>query len=706
MAGIAHQTGATHDDQLRFLVAPHIVQDLGLNLYTSLPRVLVEFVANAYDADAASVTIKMDKTQVDIARATLKAEFELDRTKAAATGAVVAPLDDRVLPDALTIEVVDSGHGMSKHELQEKFLVAGRRRRVLDNKMTSDGGRALMGRKGLGKLAGFGVAQVVTIISKVASETHATKIVMDYRELVKVKDTNEIVVPTFTLADGGGIAVKGTRIIMSRLMYEPMKSRLTTIENEIGDHFATIDPADFAVMLNETPIKATPREHDFAWPDPAKPVGELVDRTYQTEQGQALTFQYRIRFTKKGEALHAAERGVRVYAHKRLAAGPSLLRADTNMHGFRMTDYMDGVVYADFIDDQPADYIATDRQSLRWDTPLLKPLEDLLSDEIKEACKQCQAQREKDAPKEVRTDVFTTALIANADLSKRDQDMAFKVAEVFASKLKKGVQGEDYKQQLPLFVNAIGQRDILKAMADLARHNKPELSELVVQVSKLADSELDDALKYIKAHLDAIAAFKKICEHQDFKKGENEGELHELFEKSPWLINPTFNQFLTSDRQMPTMLYKLAQELKVGPHAGSIDKKDDTRPDLVFLLGNEGLQRVVIVELKSTNIQLTAKHLDQLQGYMRKTRKFLEDHEKNATVEGVLIGMFAHVSSRAEGVELLRERMEENKNRGDWKVYSILQLLELAEAAHRDLLRVATYNPALDKPAGTAQPKP
>ena len=50
-------------------------------------------------------------------------------------------------------------------------------------------------------------------------------------------------------------------------------------------------------------------------------------------------------------------------------------------------------------------------------------------------------------------------------------------------------------------------------MADLARHEKPELSELVIQVSKLADSELDDALKYIKAHLNAITAFRKICDH-------------------------------------------------------------------------------------------------------------------------------------------------------------------------------------------------
>ena len=114
-------------------------------------------------------------------------------------------------------------------------------------------------------------------------------------------------------------------------------------------------------MLNENQVLPTPREHEYAWPEPDRPIDELAEATYTTEQGNTYNFRYRLRFTKKGSALDAMERGVRVYAHKRMAAAPSLLNANTNMHGFRMTDYLDGVVYADFIDDQPVDYVATDR---------------------------------------------------------------------------------------------------------------------------------------------------------------------------------------------------------------------------------------------------------------------------------------------------------------------------------------------------------
>ena len=55
-------------EKLKFKVAPHIVEDLGLNLYTNLPRVLVEFVANAYDADSPDARIAMDKEALDKAR--------------------------------------------------------------------------------------------------------------------------------------------------------------------------------------------------------------------------------------------------------------------------------------------------------------------------------------------------------------------------------------------------------------------------------------------------------------------------------------------------------------------------------------------------------------------------------------------------------------------------------------------------------------
>src|SRR4051812_20184489 len=68
-------SGATYgmnSPPLKFKVAPNIVEDLGLNLYTSLPRVLAEFVANAYDADSPSVHIKVDFEAITAARTKMR----------------------------------------------------------------------------------------------------------------------------------------------------------------------------------------------------------------------------------------------------------------------------------------------------------------------------------------------------------------------------------------------------------------------------------------------------------------------------------------------------------------------------------------------------------------------------------------------------------------------------------------------------------
>jgi hypothetical protein len=117
---------------LRFTVAPHIVQDLGLNLYTSLPRVLVEFVANAYDADSPTAEIRMDFERIVEARKEMKNQWEIERleTELANRKGAITPevqrLSERTLPEQIEIVIEDRGHGMSRDDLEQKFLVAGR----------------------------------------------------------------------------------------------------------------------------------------------------------------------------------------------------------------------------------------------------------------------------------------------------------------------------------------------------------------------------------------------------------------------------------------------------------------------------------------------------------------------------------------------------------------------------------------------------
>ena len=688
------------DDKLTFKVAPHIVEDLGLNLYTTLPRVLVEFIANAYDADSPHVSIDLDKERIDVERKALKEEWDKAKADAEQRGTLPPRLAEMTLPEDLTITITDSGHGMTRRDLQEKFLVAGRRRRgAKSDSVRSAKGRVLMGRKGLGKLAGFGVAKVVSVETKVCNEEHATRITLRYDNLISVTDTHEIPIEEERLEDGGGFESSGTRVVLAKLLYEPMSARLSTIEHRAADHFAQIDPEDFEVLVNGSRVSPTPRTLVFAWPCPEKPVDDLVDDEYALEDGRTFGYRYRLRFVEDRQALPAKERGVRVYAHKRLAAAPSLLDADTNMHGFRMTDYLDGIVYADFIDNQPEDYIATDRQSLRWESPVLSKLYDRLSRAIRDACYERQKARDKEKDKKVRDDQYTKKVIEDASLSRRERDVALKMATAISSLHKQGFEDEGYKTQFAEVVEALGRGELLSTLSTLAKEENPEFDRVVAEITRLTAEQLDGFYKYAKARIDGIAALRKIVNSVDFKEKKNEKKLHKLLQQCPWLIDPTFFEFLTSDQTERTMCQQIEKELKVDKHTDtkydpSVPDETDPggknkRPDLVFVLGNEALSRLVIVEFKAPNTPLYGEHYRQLQGYVRRTEKWLERRSKSGVrVDGLLIGSFGPISSRADDVDWLDAEIERTHNEGQFRVFGIDQILEMAQNAHKELIDV------------------
>ncbi|MCE9533786.1 MAG: ATP-binding protein [Planctomycetes bacterium] len=305
---MAKSAAETSPPPLTFKVAPHLVEDLGLNLYTTLARVLVEFVANAYDADSPFVDLSFDSTKIKRAREVVRRQYELDTAKIQ-PGEKIEPLETRVLPPEITIEIEDRGHGMSRDDLNNKFLFAGRRRRKEepDALGRSPNGRPLMGRKGLGKLAGFGVAKIIEVVSRKQGESHATRITLNYDAIMEKMSVHEIEIQEQRLDDGGGIDPSGTRIVLSHLLYDPLKSRETTIENSISEYFSAVDPAEFVIRANKKPVKPFEREHAYAWPEPDRPIEDYVEIKLPREGGGEISFSYRIRFTMPDNALNAEE---------------------------------------------------------------------------------------------------------------------------------------------------------------------------------------------------------------------------------------------------------------------------------------------------------------------------------------------------------------------------------------------------------------
>ena len=117
---------STEQEPFRLTISLNVLEHLGINLYSNVPAVLSEIVANAWDADASEVRVTWDRR------------------------------------DAGRIVIQDDGIGMTPGEINERFLSVGYRRRDGQPGPTPKG-RHPMGRKGIGKLSLFSIANTVRI---------------------------------------------------------------------------------------------------------------------------------------------------------------------------------------------------------------------------------------------------------------------------------------------------------------------------------------------------------------------------------------------------------------------------------------------------------------------------------------------------------------------------------------------------------------
>lgn len=101
-----------------------VLEHLGINLYSNVPAVLAETVANAWDADAATVHVAWKNDG--------------------------------------TIVIQDDGIGMTQNDIVDRFLRVGYSRRREQPGLTAKGRRP-MGRKGIGKLSLFSIAKVIDV---------------------------------------------------------------------------------------------------------------------------------------------------------------------------------------------------------------------------------------------------------------------------------------------------------------------------------------------------------------------------------------------------------------------------------------------------------------------------------------------------------------------------------------------------------------
>lgn len=661
-----------------------MLEALGINMYASIGKCLVEFVANAYDSEAENVTITIPVDEIQAARAKAKdeAKKEVEDNHRDPFTVLLTPL-----PDDIAIVIEDDGHGMSPQDVEKKFLPINRKRRLdaatgTESVLKSETGkRNVMGRKGLGKLAGFGAATKVVIRTKRAGETFATTFTLDDNAIRHAEDLGSVDIPA-TYEEGLDSEDKGTRITLTGLKSDAVRYSVDAIANVIREAFFGIEPGELAVKINKAAVEPDKPEFVFTYPTGAT-VDALADGSVQVDDITTLPVRYVVGFRAQGKHLPTAKRGARIYCNDRLAAGPSLFGLPTGMHNFHSQSYMECIVRADDLDRHGIDLVNTNRTQLREDNEIVRALITFVEEAMREALKAHAKWKEGKVDDDIQKSKTARSVMLFADaLEGRAKTSAKKLIRTLA--VEHGADSIEFAELAPLVAQSVNAGEVLIRLSELG-HDPKSLQVIAINLVELADIEKSDALKNYKGKRNGINALLKLIVDGEqrgmWKKKGSEKLLHNLLKDQPWLIRPEYSRYLTSDENLQRVSTAIAVHLGVDNSAPLEDAK---RPDLVFVMSDSGApHQVNVVELKSPSIPLTNTHLTQLEGYIAKIEAYCKmELHRDVHVQGYLIGAMPDTKTAVDDEMLLIHRMNKSGPETQWKVIGLRSLLESAQAAH------------------------
>ena len=634
-------------ESLQFKMMLSVLEHLSDGLYSNVAAVLTEAVANAWDADASKVDVSFYDTSGNFCEN---------------------------VKDASEVVIEDDGHGMNLQDVENRFLSVGYRRRREGTRTGK--GRSLMGRKGLGKLALFAIADEIHVETlkdgekPIAISLDVAKLREDARE---GKDISDLTIPVTTPENIDAIRPHGTKITLRKLRKERLSHvRTGTLRRMIARRFSVLSPGEFEVFVNGEPITLEDRQAlklvEFLWcfdecpPLPKGKTTKLREKTPLEGRDEAWPEDWRVKgwigTAEKPNALKA-ERGnlnsLVVHAHGRLAAEDVLPQVQGAQHFFK---YVTGEIQADFLDDSEEDVITSDRQRLREDDGRVRALLEFLGKSLRSMEAQWKEWR-GEARREDLLNRYPGVRGWLDGLPKGLQPKALKVLNHVAQ----AAPDDD----------PVGERDLLRAalfgFERLALRGDPEkLAEV------LESRNVEEVLKLLSEHEDLEVALyrdivkERIATIKTLRKVVEEDQKEKVLQKylfdHLWLLDPSWDRATEN----------AAMEETVRLVANSDEKSRTGRVDIRYRQVNG---RHVVVELKRYSVRPSPGALfDQCTKYVKALRK------KTGIDDWIIIVVLGDVppETRMEAEASLSSVIPGSK------VFTYDHLLYTAESAYREFM--------------------
>ena len=606
------------------------VDKLGVKLYDKVSAVIAELISNSYDADATRVIVHAPMGQYLATRA---------------RGAT----SDR----GFEIKIEDDGTGMTPEEMQEFFLVVGAERRADRGSTSSIYKRKVMGRKGVGKLAPFGICKIIEVISagkglgENDQETDELRyrtahVVLNYDKIVKENDEpGEPYEPTVGERDDTWSKEHGTTIILKKFNYRRVPD-FKVLLRQIAQRFG-IRSEDWKIVLKDN-TNADSVEREVEGFDV-----RTMPNTQITFDGKRVTgpkgetmkdlqsgFKYDGEFFGvNGWIAYSREpykddlmAGIRIYCRGKIAAQTSVFNRKAGFTGeHNIRSYLVGELHADWLDEKN-DLIQTDRRDVlwsdelgaafeRWGQRIVQKIGTLARDPMRKTTRELFFQTGR--VEERVHDAYP------AENQKEIREQAIKIAKMLGNTISTA-EAEDEKVVGNLvnlglmFAPHVTFDDKMKTAAE--REHTP----LAALSSLLRTARIAELSSFGRIAENRIRVIKRLETLKDDEKAK-EVDLQHLIEEAPWLINPewapvTANQSLSRLRSEFEKYY----ERETGQSILLTDFYDSARrPDFV-LSSQEGVAQ--IVEIKRPGHTLQNEEMDRIIKYYNCMKSFLKKNAK------------------------------------------------------------------------------
>lgn len=574
--------------ELVMTISLNALEHLGINLYSNIPAVLSEIVANAWDADAANVTVTVDR-------------------------------------QAETITIEDDGTGMDRNGVIDRFLTVGFKRRETLGGLTAKG-RKPMGRKGIGKLSIFSVAQIADVYTTVGGEKTAFR--MD-REVIRksIAGTGKDSYKPEELTTWPADLKAGTRIVLSQISKSLSGMTVEGLKRRVARRFAVIGSKNgFCVTVNGNAIGPEDRayhnalQYIWAYGDQSdfvklcknldRPADDRSEAVKDALAKAGLSLTGWIGTVSKPDQLKDEDgdnlNRLAVFMRGKLAQEDIL---DEFGQKEIYADYLIGELHCEELDlDLEGDIATSSRQALKQDDPRFEALRAIIHTELRNIAGRWSEWRRTDGAK------VAASVPAVSDWLGQLQGDTKKKAERWIGRLNtirsndEGDKKELLKASILAF-ESYRRKEELDRLEDL----KDESVEHILEIFKsIDDLELSYYGQIVKLRIGVIRTLQ-----DKLKKNDKELVLRDYIFDHLWLLDPSWERAKGSEHA-ETLVKKFLDD-----NTAKLKGKAKTaRIDIGYRTTGG---KHVIVELKRASVAVPVDELArQIRTYRDGTRKILE----------------------------------------------------------------------------------